>query len=122
MESSRRGTSCHAYSSHRTNKKCDDQTVYREGPLSLVMVGSFLSFVVTMKQVVSLGLGSKHRRILFFEKFHVSHQYLNVVVWQGTVEERMEAVQARKQRLISGALTDQEVRTARIEELKMLFT
>lgn len=41
---------------------------------------------------------------------------------QGTVEERMEAVQARKQRLISGALTDQEVRTARIEELKMLFT
>lgn len=41
---------------------------------------------------------------------------------QGTVEERMEAVQARKQRLISGALTDHEVRTARIEELKMLFT
>lgn len=41
---------------------------------------------------------------------------------QGTVEERMEAVQARKHRLISGALTDQEVRTARIEELKMLFT
>ncbi|KAL1544086.1 DNA repair protein rad5a [Salvia divinorum] len=39
-----------------------------------------------------------------------------------TVEERMEAVQARKQRMISGALTDQEVRTARIEELKMLFT
>lgn len=34
----------------------------------------------------------------------------------------MEAVQARKQRMISGALTDQEVRTARIEELKMLFT
>ncbi|XP_030453460.1 DNA repair protein RAD5A isoform X2 [Syzygium oleosum] len=41
---------------------------------------------------------------------------------KGTVEERMEAVQARKQRIISGALTDQEVRTARIEELKMLFT
>ena len=41
--------------------------------------------------------------------------------WQGTVEERMEVVQARKQRLISGALTDQEVRSARIEELKMLF-
>lgn len=41
---------------------------------------------------------------------------------QGTVEERMEAVQARKHRMISGALTDQEVRTARIEELKMLFT
>lgn len=34
----------------------------------------------------------------------------------------MEAVQARKQRMISGALTDQEVRSARIEELKMLFT
>ncbi|KAJ4978224.1 hypothetical protein NE237_009004 [Protea cynaroides] len=41
---------------------------------------------------------------------------------KGTVEERMESVQARKQRMISGALTDQEVRTARIEELKMLFT
>ncbi|KAG0483181.1 hypothetical protein HPP92_011265 [Vanilla planifolia] len=41
---------------------------------------------------------------------------------KGTVEERMEAVQARKQQMISGALTDQEVRTARIEELKMLFT
>ncbi|XP_021899056.1 DNA repair protein RAD5A isoform X1 [Carica papaya] len=41
---------------------------------------------------------------------------------KGTVEERMEAVQARKQQMIAGALTDQEVRTARIEELKMLFT
>ncbi|CAO2045986.1 unnamed protein product [Urochloa humidicola] len=41
---------------------------------------------------------------------------------KGTVEERMEAVQACKQRMISGALTDQEVRTARIEELKMLFS
>ncbi|KAK3154235.1 hypothetical protein QOZ80_2BG0188000 [Eleusine coracana subsp. coracana] len=41
---------------------------------------------------------------------------------KGTVEERMEAVQARKQRMISGALTDQEVRTARLEELKMLFS
>ncbi|XP_006647325.3 DNA repair protein RAD5A isoform X2 [Oryza brachyantha] len=41
---------------------------------------------------------------------------------KGTVEERMEAVQARKQRMISGALTDQEVRSARIEELKMLFS
>ncbi|XP_042514328.1 DNA repair protein RAD5A [Macadamia integrifolia] len=41
---------------------------------------------------------------------------------KGTVEERMEAVQSRKQQMISGALTDQEVRTARMEELKMLFT
>ncbi|RDY08011.1 DNA repair protein RAD5A, partial [Mucuna pruriens] len=39
---------------------------------------------------------------------------------KGTVEERMEAVQARKQRMISGALTDQEVRTARIEEKSVL--
>ncbi|XP_071914047.1 DNA repair protein RAD5A-like isoform X3 [Coffea arabica] len=42
-------------------------------------------------------------------------------IMKGTVEEKMEAVQARKQRMISGALTDQEVRSARIEELKMLF-
>ncbi|CAN1193201.1 DNA repair protein RAD5A [Linum perenne] len=41
---------------------------------------------------------------------------------KGTVEERMVAVQARKHRMISGALTDQEVRSARIEELKLLFT
>ncbi|KAL5214658.1 hypothetical protein ABZP36_003810 [Zizania latifolia] len=39
-----------------------------------------------------------------------------------TVEERMQQVQARKQRMISGALTDDEVRSARIEQLKMLFT
>ena len=40
---------------------------------------------------------------------------------QGTVEERLQQVQARKQRMIAGALTDEEVRSARIEELKMLF-
>ncbi|XP_015887954.4 DNA repair protein RAD5B [Ziziphus jujuba] len=38
-----------------------------------------------------------------------------------TVEERLQQVQARKQRMITGALTDEEVRSARIEELKMLF-
>ncbi|XVF62919.1 hypothetical protein PTKIN_Ptkin09bG0047400 [Pterospermum kingtungense] len=38
-----------------------------------------------------------------------------------TVEERMQKVQARKERMIAGALTDEEVRSARIEELKMLF-
>ncbi|KAF5179961.1 DNA repair helicase rad5,16 protein [Thalictrum thalictroides] len=38
-----------------------------------------------------------------------------------TVEERMQQVQARKERMIAGALTDGEVRRARIEELKMLF-
>lgn len=40
---------------------------------------------------------------------------------QDTVEERMQQVQARKQRMIAGALTDEEVRSARLEELKMLF-
>ncbi|KAL6839781.1 hypothetical protein ACP4OV_030469 [Aristida adscensionis] len=39
-----------------------------------------------------------------------------------TVEERLQQVQLRKQRMISGALTDEEVRGARIEHLKMLFT
>ncbi|KAG8370367.1 hypothetical protein BUALT_Bualt14G0109700 [Buddleja alternifolia] len=38
-----------------------------------------------------------------------------------TVEERLQQVQARKQRMIAGALTDEEVRSARLEELKMLF-
>ncbi|GJX50027.1 putative SWI/SNF-related matrix-associated actin-dependent regulator of chromatin subfamily A member 3-like protein 3 [Tanacetum coccineum] len=38
-----------------------------------------------------------------------------------TVEERMQQIQARKQRMIAGALTDEEVRSARLEELKMLF-
>ncbi|KAL2325883.1 hypothetical protein Fmac_024941 [Flemingia macrophylla] len=39
-----------------------------------------------------------------------------------TVEDRLQLVQARKQRMISGALTDDEVRNARIQDLKMLFT
>ncbi|XP_027364407.1 DNA repair protein RAD5B-like [Abrus precatorius] len=41
---------------------------------------------------------------------------------EGTVEDRLQQVQARKQRMISGALTDDEVRTARIQDLKMLFS
>ena len=45
-----------------------------------------------------------------------------MVCEQGTVEDRLQQVQARKQRMISGALTDDEVRTARIQDLKMLFT
>lgn len=61
-----------------------------------------------------------HNRLIFF--MVATNVHLKLLVLQGTVEERMEAVQARKQRMISGALTDQEVRTARIEELKMLFT
>lgn len=53
-------------------------------------------------------------------------RWINVVgalrfLLQGTVEERLQQVQARKQRMIEGALTDEEVRTARIEELKRLF-
>ncbi|GAB2217693.1 hypothetical protein Drorol1_Dr00000897 [Drosera rotundifolia] len=38
-----------------------------------------------------------------------------------TVEERLQQVQAKKQMMISGALTDEDVRSARLEELKMLF-
>ncbi|CAK7327221.1 unnamed protein product [Dovyalis caffra] len=37
----------------------------------------------------------------------------------GTVEERLQQVQTRKQRTIDGALTDEEVRSPRIEELNM---
>lgn len=40
---------------------------------------------------------------------------------QDTVEERLEQVKARKQQMIAGALTDQEVRSVRLEDLKMLF-
>ncbi|KAE9617606.1 hypothetical protein Lal_00034592 [Lupinus albus] len=39
-----------------------------------------------------------------------------------TVEDRLQQVQAKKQRMISGALTDDEVRSSRIQDLKMLFT
>lgn len=38
-----------------------------------------------------------------------------------TVEERLLEVQARKQNMIAGALTDDDVRSARLEDLKMLF-
>eukprot|EP00271_Cylindrocystis_brebissonii_P023112 TRINITY_DN937_c0_g1_i1.p1 TRINITY_DN937_c0_g1~~TRINITY_DN937_c0_g1_i1.p1 ORF type:complete len:617 (-),score=143.17 TRINITY_DN937_c0_g1_i1:1130-2980(-) len=40
---------------------------------------------------------------------------------EGTVEEKMQNVQARKQRMVNGALTDDEAKSARIEELKELF-
>lgn len=43
------------------------------------------------------------------------------VCLQGSVEERMQQVQARKQKMVNGALTDQEMKSARIEDLKMLF-
>ncbi|CAM6085783.1 unnamed protein product [Calypogeia fissa] len=42
-------------------------------------------------------------------------------ICKDTVEQRMLLVQARKQRMIAGALNNQEVRAARLEELKMLF-
>nr|GEX18145.1 putative SWI/SNF-related matrix-associated actin-dependent regulator of chromatin subfamily A member 3-like 3 [Tanacetum cinerariifolium] len=51
----------------------------------------------------------------YFKAF--SRQY----AFEDTVEERMQQVQARKQLMIAGALTDEEVRSARLEELKMLF-
>ncbi|KAG9136076.1 hypothetical protein Leryth_003700 [Lithospermum erythrorhizon] len=38
-----------------------------------------------------------------------------------TVEERMQQVQTSKQNMIAGALTDEDVRSARIQQLKMLF-
>ncbi|KAL1191304.1 DNA repair protein RAD5B [Cardamine amara subsp. amara] len=47
--------------------------------------------------------------------------YVRRFIVKDTVEERMQQVQARKQRMIAGALTDEEVRSARLEELKMLF-
>ncbi len=52
--------------------------------------------------------------------WHLQNDFFNGEV-QGTVEERMQQVQARKQRMVAGALNNQEVRSARIEELKMLF-
>ncbi|KAL9262999.1 DNA repair protein RAD5B-like protein [Drosera capensis] len=38
-----------------------------------------------------------------------------------TVEERLQQVQPKKQMMIAGGLTDEDVRSARLEELKMLF-
>jgi len=52
--------------------------------------------------------------------WHLQNGFFNGEV-QGTVEERMQQVQARKQRMVAGALNNEEVRSARIEELKMLF-
>ncbi|XP_017412646.2 DNA repair protein RAD5B isoform X3 [Vigna angularis] len=44
------------------------------------------------------------------------------IVKQDTVEDRLQQVQAREQRMISGTFTYDEVRSARIQDLKMLFT
>ncbi|KAI9119451.1 hypothetical protein K1719_009327 [Acacia pycnantha] len=41
---------------------------------------------------------------------------------EDTVEEKLQQVQAKKQKMISGALTEDEVRSGRIEDLKMLFS
>lgn len=38
------------------------------------------------------------------------------------MEERLQQVQAKKQKMISGALTEDEVRSGRIEDLMMLFS
>lgn len=115
MESCSRGTGCHANSSDWANKEGDDQTVHCEGlhfspKLSSKALSCLFSVIKDLKITSPVTYGW---RIL---------TNLHFLVFQGTVEERMEAVQARKQRIISGALTDQEVRSARIEELKMLFT
>lgn len=48
-------------------------------------------------------------------------QFYLVLSVQGSVEERMQQVQARKQKMVNGALTDQEMKSARLEDLKMLF-
>ncbi|XP_058761819.1 DNA repair protein RAD5B-like [Vicia villosa] len=41
---------------------------------------------------------------------------------KNTVEDRLQQVQAKKQKMISGALTDDDVRTSRIQDLKILFS
>lgn len=41
---------------------------------------------------------------------------------QETVEERMLEVQARKQMLVNGALSEGALKNARLEQLKMLFS
>lgn len=58
--------------------------------------------------------------LFYFKPFLIEFAVISPVL-QDTVEERMQQVQARKERMIAGALTDEEVRTTRIEELKMLF-
>ncbi|KAJ4848061.1 hypothetical protein Tsubulata_015846 [Turnera subulata] len=40
---------------------------------------------------------------------------------EDSIEDRLQQVLAKKQRMIAGALTDEEVRSSRIEELKVLF-
>lgn len=126
VESSCGGTSCHAYSSYWSNKKGDDQAVYHEGPFSYLINFNVLFLYNELGRVALTKFwnfrGHHHPWMWRHSPFWLVLYYLDVHGWQGTVEEKMEAVQARKQRLILGALTDQEVRTARIEELKMLFT
>ena len=54
--------------------------------------------------------------------FHLTNVKSRGYCEQNTVEDRLQQVQDRKQRMISGALTDDEVRSARIQDLKILFS
>lgn len=95
MESGGGRASNHENSSHRAEKNCMRQKIHCQGTHH----SSFLSSNPTLN-LHGLSLDD---------------------CVQDTVEERMQQVQARKQRMIAGALTDEEVRSARLEELKMLF-
>lgn len=101
VESGGGRASNHENSSHRAEKNCMRQKIHCQGTTINCILQFFFCLVIhLLTYMVCLWM---------------------IVRMQDTVEERMQQVQARKQRMIAGALTDEEVRSARLEELKMLF-
>ncbi|RWW36283.1 hypothetical protein BHE74_00058709, partial [Ensete ventricosum] len=96
--------------------------VQRSGEKSIVF-SQWTAFLDLLEIPLRKGIGflrldgklSRKKREVVPKEFSESRDKMD------TVEGRMQQVQARKKRMIAGALTDEEVRSARIEELKMLF-
>jgi hypothetical protein len=101
VESCSRRAGYHENSPYRTKESSPSEAFHSQGKkMALANILRYIIWSVSQDPEISSGWSS----------------------FQDTVEERMQQVQFRKQRMISGALTDYEVRGARIEHLKMLFT
>lgn len=116
VESCSRGTGNHEDSSDWAEENRQCPKVHCQGDYKLLIpcrIPRSRSYMISMP--FAIRIEKDFKSFLWYLMLNCTK------IWQDTVEERLQQVQARKQRMIAGALTDEEVRSARIEELKMLF-